>query len=236
MSGWTAKRFWKEASVCPVEGGYAVQLDGRGVKTPAKATLVLPTEAMAAAIAAEWDAQEEKVDPATMPVTRSANAAIDKVATQFAEVAAMIAEYGGTDLLCYRAEMPEDLVTRQAAAWDPLLDWAEAELGVRLEVTAGVLPKAQSEAALARLHALVSEVDPFRMAALHDLVGITGSLVIGLAVARGRISAQEAWDLSRIDEDWQIQQWGEDEEAAATAAIKRDALQHAARFWQLCAG
>ncbi|PCD75996.1 ATP12 family chaperone protein [Pseudothioclava arenosa] len=235
MSGWTAKRFWKEASVCPVEGGYAVQLDGRSVKTPAKAALVLPTEAMAAAIAAEWDAQEEKVNPATMPVTRSANAAIDKVATQFAEVAALIAEYGGTDLLCYRAEAPEDLVTRQAAVWDPLLDWAEAELGVRLEVTAGVLPRAQSEAALMRLHALVSEVDPFRMAALHDLVGITGSLVLGLAVARGRIGAGEAWVLSRIDEDWQAEQWGEDEEASATAAVKREALEHAGRFWALCA-
>lgn len=235
MSGWTAKRFWKAATAEPVEGGFAVHLDGRAVKTPAKRALVVPTRAMAEAIAAEWDAQEEKVDPATMPVTRSANAAIDKVATQFDEVAALIAEYGGTDLLCYRAEAPDELVARQANAWDPLLEWAEAELGARLEVTAGVLPKAQSEAALARMQAAVSAVDPFRMAALHDLVGITGSLVLGLAVARGRIDAGEAWVLSRIDEDWQAEQWGEDEEASATAAVKRDALQHAARFWELCA-
>ena len=235
MSGWTAKRFWKAATAEPVEGGFAVHLDGRAVKTPAKRALVVPTRAMAEAIAAEWDAQEEKVDPATMPVTRSANAAIDKVATLFDEVAALIAEYGGTDLLCYRAEAPDELVARQANAWDPLLEWAEAELGARLEVTAGVLPKAQSEAALARMQAAVSAVDPFRMAALHDLVGITGSLVLGLAVARGRIDAGEAWVLSRIDEDWQAEQWGEDEEASATAAVKRDALQHAARFWELCA-
>jgi chaperone required for assembly of F1-ATPase len=234
MSGWTAKRFWKEATVGPAEGGFAVLLDGRGVKTPAKRALVVPTEAMARAIADEWDAQGEKVDPATMPVTRSANAALDKVATQFDEVAAMIAEYGGTDLLCYRAEAPDELVARQAAGWDPLLDWAEAELGVRLAVTAGVLPKAQSEAALARMHAAVAAVDPFRMAALHDLVGITGSLVLGLAVARGRLNAVEAWALSRIDEDWQAEQWGEDEEAAATAAIKQQALAHAAYFWGLC--
>lgn len=235
MSGWTAKQFWKEATARAVEGGFAVFLDGRGVKTPAKRALVVPTEAMARAIAAEWDAQGDKIDPATMPVTRSANAALDKVAPQFDEVAAMIADYGGTDLLCYRAEAPAELVARQAAAWDPLLDWAATELGARLAPVAGVLPRAQAPEALARLHAEVAGVDAFRMAALHDLVAITGSLVLGLAVARGRLEPDQAWALSRIDEDWQIEHWGADDEAVATAAVKQQALAHAARFWHLCA-
>ena len=233
MSGWAPKRFWKEAKVVEAEGGYTVSLDGRAVKTPAKAPLVVPARAMAEAIAAEWDAQAEKIDPNTMPVTRGANSAIDKVARQHAEVAELIAAYGGTDLLCYRAEAPEPLVARQAAGWDPLLDWAAAELGARLTVTAGVIPVAQPAPAQAALAARVAAMDPWELAALHDLVGITGSLVLGLAVALGRIDAATAWDLARIDEAWQIEQWGEDEEAAEQAAFKRAALLDAERFWQL---
>ncbi len=233
MSNWVAKRFWKAATVTEAEGGFGVALDGRAVKTPAKAPLIVPSRALAEAIAAEWDAQVEKIDPGSMPVTRGANAAIDKVRTQHAEVAALIAEYGGTDLLCYRAEAPEALIARQAAAWDPLLDWAETVLGARLTVTQGVVPVAQPAAAQAALSARVAALDAFELAALHDLVGITGSLVLGLAVALGRLDAATAWDLARIDEAWQIEHWGADEEAEAQAALKREALLAAERFWAL---
>lgn len=233
MSGWSAKRFWKAAEAVAAEGGHGVALDGRPVLTPAKAPLVVPSLALARAIAAEWGAQGEKIAPETMPATRAANAAIDKVRAQQAEVAALIAEYGGTDLLCYRAETPDELVSRQSAAWDGWLDWAQAHYGARLNVTTGVIPVAQPPEALAALGAKVADMDPFELAALHDLVGITGSLVLGLAVAEGALSAAEAWDLARIDEAWQIEQWGDDEEAAEQAAHKREGLLAAERFWQL---
>lgn len=233
MSGWVAKRFWKTALVEAVAGGFTVKLDAREVKTPAKAALVLPTRAMAEAVAAEWDAQVTKIDPRTMPVTGSANAAIDKLGHQKAEVAGLIAAYGETDLLCYRAERPEALVARQAEAWDPWLDWAAQSFGARLRVTQGVVPVAQPEAAQAALAARVARCDIWELAALHDLVSLTGSLVLGLAVAEGRLCAAEAWRLSRIDEQWQTEHWGEDEEAAERAVVKEQAVLHAERFWIL---
>jgi len=233
MSGWTAKRFWKEATVEPEAGGFGVRLDGRAVKTPAKAPLVLPTRALAEAVAAEWDAQDEKIDPATMPFTRAANAAIDKVAVQFDEVAGLIAAYGETDLLCYRADGPEALTARQAEAWDPLLDWAEAALGARLTATAGVMHIAQPEPALDALRARVRSLDPFALTALHDLVGLSGSLIIGFAALENWSDADTLWHLSRIDEAWQEEQWGADEEAAELAARKKQEFLQALRFYTL---
>lgn len=234
MSVWAARKFWTTASAVPVEGGFTVHLDGRPVRTPLKAPLILPTLALAEAVAAEWQAQEGTVKPETMPFTRMANSAIDKVRPQFAAVADLLAEYGGSDLLCYRAEGPADLVARQAQSWDPLLNWARQELGAALRSTTGVMPVAQSEASLAALRSLVHAFGPFELAAFHDLVSISGSLVLALAVARDRIGAEEAWTLSRVDEDWQIALWGEDEEAAEVAARKRDALLLADRFLRLC--
>ncbi|MBA3911645.1 MAG: ATPase [Rhodobacter sp.] len=234
MSAWTARRFWTAATVRPEGAGFAVLLDTRPVRTPLKAPLILPTEALAHAVAAEWQAQTGIVNPAKMPFTRTANSAIDKVAPQFSEVAAMLAEYGGSDLLCYRATDPEDLVARQAAAWDPLLDWAARALGAPLTVTQGVIHIAQPETSLAALGAAVLALSPFQLAAFHDLVAITGSLVLALAVTRGRLTAEEAWTVSRIDEDWQIEAWGQDEEAAETAALKRAAVMQADRFYALC--
>ncbi|WP_118133764.1 ATP12 family chaperone protein [Oceanicella sp. SM1341] len=220
-SAWAPKRFWKAAGVAEAEGGHAITLDGRPVRTPAKAALVLPTRALAEAVAAEWDAQGETVDPASMPLTRLSNTTLDRVGPAHDEVALMVAEYGGTDLLCYRAESPEALAARQAAAWDPLLDWAEATYGARLAPVAGVMHVAQPPEALARLAAAVAGHPPFRLTALADLVSLSGSLVIGLAVAEGHLSAEAAWPLSRIDEDWQSEQWGSDDEAEAQAALKR---------------
>lgn len=234
MSGWKAKRFWTQATAEREGTGWSVRLDGRAVKTPAKAALIVPTQAMARAIAAEWDAQDGEVKPATMPVTRAANSAIDKVTPQFEAVAAMLADYGGTDLLCYRAEGPDALVARQGAAWDPLLDWAATSLSAPLVCATGVLPVAQDQASLDRLAAELQALDAFRLTALHDLVAISGSLIIGLAVARGRLSVDEGWLASRIDEHWQAEQWGADDEAAEVEAIKQAAMRDAARFLALC--
>lgn len=234
MSDWEAKRFWKAATVVALDGGFTVQLDGRAVKTPAKAPLVVPTEALAKAIAAEWDAQVDKIDPSTMPVTRGANAAIDKVAPQKDEVVAMLAAYGDSDLLCYRAAGPEELIKLQRDAWDPLLDWAKADLNAPLICAEGVMHVPQDPAVLMRLHAEVAKLSAFGLAGFHDLVSISGSLILALAVIRGRLSAEEAWALSRVDEDYQISQWGEDDEASVQAAIKRDAFVHAATFYQGC--
>ncbi len=233
MSDWKAKRFWSEATVEASESGFSVLLDGRPVKTPAKTHLVVPTEAMAQAIAAEWDAQEEAIDPLTMPVTRGANAALDKVSVQFKEVAEMLAEYGNTDLLCYRAEGPEELVQRQTSFWDPMLDWAHDTYDARLLPAQGVIHVAQDGAALAKLSAPVHAMTAFELAGFHDLVSISGSLVLGLAVTHGRLPAEEAWALSRLDEDWQIEQWGPDEEAEAVAEKKKVDFLNAANFYQL---
>lgn len=233
MSGWKAKRFWKEANVVSDATGYTVELDGRPVRTPAKAALSLPTRAMAEAVAAEWDAQEDEVRPDTMPVTRAANAAIDKVRVQFDEVAKMIADYGDSDLLCYRAAEPQELVRRQAEAWDPLLEWAERRHGSRLVPVTGVIHAPQDAQALRALARQVEAMDPFRLTALHDLVALSGSLVIGLAAVEDFADMATLWRLSRIDETWQEEQWGVDEEARAKAVAKENEFFAAKRFHDL---
>lgn len=221
------------STAAETEGGFTVLLDGRGVKTPAKTPLVVPTLGLAQAIAAEWDAQDGEVKPLTMPFTRGANAALDKVATQFDEVAAMIAEYGGSDLLCYRAEGPDGLIARQAQAWDSVLDWAAETLGARLSVAAGVMHVAQDADVLNGLHAQVRAMSPFELAAFHDLVGLSGSLILGFAAVHDLKPVTDLWDLSRIDETWQQEQWGVDDEAAELAETKRQAFMQAKRFYDL---
>jgi chaperone required for assembly of F1-ATPase len=220
-AGWKAKRFWKEVSVAEAEGGFAVHLDTRRVMTPGKLPLTLPTLPMAEAVAQAWAAQQDEVQPLTMPVTRAANSAIERVTPQRAEVAQMLAAYAETDLTCHRADAPETLAQRQATAWDPLLDWTAERFGARLFATVGILPVAQQPASLAALKAHVDGFDAFHLTAFHDLVTISGSLVIGLAVAHEHLEPDAAWFLSRIDEDWQIEQWGRDDEAEAAAAVKR---------------
>lgn len=233
MSEWAAKRFWKSTVAVEVDGGFGIELDGRTVKTPAKVSLVLPTAAMAAAVAEEWDAQDGQIDPRTMPVTRGANAAIDKVATQKAEVVALLAAYGDSDLLCYRAAGPVELIAQQAAVWDPLLDWAHETLGVRLKTGEGVMHVAQDPDGLARLTAELDAMTEFELAAAHDLISLSGSLIIALAVIRGHISTTDGWAASRVDEEWQISQWGEDEEAQMQEKVKRQAFCDAAHFFAL---
>lgn len=233
MSSWVAKRFWSEVNVIEQDGGFAVQLDTRPVKTPAKAPLVVPSRDMGEAIAEEWRAVVEKIDPNVMPFTRSANAAIDKVSIQFNEVAKMLAAYGGSDLLCYRAESPEKLVERQSEGWDPLLDWAHETFGGRLVSTLGVMPVAQDESAVSALTTPLFSTSTFELAAYHDLIAMSGSLVLALAVTQRRLSSQDAWELSRIDENWQAEQWGVDDDAAQVVEIKRAAFMHAAGFYRM---
>lgn len=233
MSEWKPKRFWASGAVVEAEGGYTVELDGRRVKTPAKAALILPTRAMAQAVADEWDAQEKEVNPGTMPFTRSANAAIDKVARQHAEVADMLADYGDSDLLSYRAAHPEALQQRQAEHWDPALDWAAEALGARLFAVVGVLHQPQPEDAIQSLRDRVHALSDFQLAAFHDLVSLSGSLILGFAAAQDWRSADEIWTLSRLDELWQIEQWGHDDEAHEAAEIKKTAFLHAKRFFDL---
>ena len=231
---WKLKRFWKTATVTPVEGSFTVLLDQRPVKTPGKNLLVVPTEAMAQAIAAEWDAQQGPVRPMTMPFTRGANSAIEKVTPQFDEVVGLLAAYGESDLLCYRAPGPPELTLRQAEAWDPLLDWAAETLNAPLFAVQGIVHIAQPPTSVARLHALVAAMTPFQIAAFHDLVSLSGSLILAFAVTCGKLTPQAAWDLSRIDETYQSELWGIDEDAAALAETKRQAFHQAALFWSVC--
>ena len=231
MAEWTAKRFWKVASVVEAGDGFTVHLDGRKLRTPVKSELIVPTRKMAEAIAIEWEAQGEKVDPLTMPVTRSANAAIDKVAPMHAEVTELVAAYGGTDLLCYRADSPKELVERQNAAWDPLLDWAADTLAAPLKTGVGIVHVAQDADVLAALAANVAKLDAFQLAAFHDLVGMSGSLIIGFAAIHNFMPVAELWSCSRIDEDWQIEKWGKDDEEIATSEGKKAGFEHAARFY-----
>ena len=232
MSAWKAKRFWAKAEVEACDGGFTIRLDARPVKTPAKAAFVVPSLGMAQACSAEWDAQTGVIRPDTMPMTRYANSAIDKVARQHADVVGIVAAYGETDLLCYRATEPEALLVRQSAAWDVHLDWAATALDARLQVTQGVIPIPQDAASLSNLHRLTAALNPFQLAPFHDFVAITGSLILGFAMARDRLTADEAFTLSRIDEHWQAEFWGQDEDAAQMESGKRAALSEAQRFFR----
>lgn len=233
MTEWARRRFWREVAVAPEGDGFALRLDGRPVRTPGGALLAAPTRAFAEAMAEEWRAQGETVDPAAMPATRLANTAIDRLPGARGAVAEMLSAYAGSDLLCHRAEAPARLVERQRVAWDPVLAWAAEALGASLAAGEGVMPVRQDPGALARLHARVLAMPPFRLAAFHDLVTLTGSLVLAFAAVEGWLAPEEVWSLSRLDEDFQAEDWGVDEEAAEAAAACRDAFLDAARFWRL---
>lgn len=230
---WAPKRFWTDVTVQPEGTGFAVLLDGRPVRTPAKAPLILPTEAMARAAAAEWAAQEQEVRPDRMPVTRRANSALDKVTPLFDAVVEEVAKYGATDLLCYRAEGPAELVERQRA-WDEVLAWGASRLHAPLFVTFGVIPLEQPAESLGHLREYVAACTPHQLVALHDLVATTGSLVLGLAVAHGHLTGAEAFALSRLDETYQSEVWGHDEEAAETADLRLQSFLEAETFFLLC--
>ncbi len=237
------KRFYKAVAVVPAplssagerRAHYRVALDGKPIRTPAKRYLQLPTLALAKAIAAEWDAQRERVDPATMPLTRLANSAIDGVAARQAEVRADVAKYAGSDLVCYRAEQPAQLVAQQAAAWDPILAWARDALGAPLNVATGVMPLAQPAEVAAAIGAALEERDAFALAAVHVMTTLMGSALLALAHAHGRVTTEAAWAAAHVDEDFQIGQWGEDSEAKARRQRRRAEMQAASRMLALLA-
>jgi chaperone required for assembly of F1-ATPase len=213
------KRFWTGVTIDARE----VRLDGRPVRTPGRVPLVLPTDALANAVADEWRGVGETLDPRAMPLTGLTNAAIDRITPDPATFAAGLARYGESDLLCYRAEMPEPLVERQVAAWDPPLAWARTRYDVHFETATGVMHVAQPPATLARLGEAVAALDAWRLAGLSPIVTVTGSLVLSLALLEGAMEPDAVWDASRIDEAWQAEMWGEDPLAAdAIAARRRD--------------
>ena len=213
------KRFYANVGMQPGEGGHTLHLDGRRAMTPGRRPLTLPDPTLAAAVAAEWEAQAEAIDPASMPVTRLANTAIDGVASRLAEVRAEVLAYAGTDLLCYRAGEPQALVERQQATWDPILAWAETRYGVRFMLAEGLVHVAQPEATLAALGGAIAAFDePFRLAGLHLATTLSGSALVALALAEAALDVDAAWAAAHVDEDWNVFQWGEDAEAAARRA------------------
>ena len=208
------KRFYKDVAIKDEGGGVALRLDGKPVRTPGKAPLVLPTRALAEAVAGEWRSQGERIDPATMPLTKLANSAIDGVAGREPAVIDDIVKHAGSDLLCYRAKAPQGLTEAQTKHWDPVLAWARDALAAPLVLGQGVVHVAQPQASLDRLRQELAGRDGFSLAALHVMTALTGSALLALAVARGRLTPEQAWAAAHVDEDWQISQWGEDEEAA----------------------
>ena len=229
------KRFWRAASVEEQGAGYTILLDARPVKTPARALLRLPTCALAEAIAAEWDAQADTIDPRAMPLTGLANAAIDRVGPDPATFAGGLAQFGASDLLYYRAERPRRLVELQAAAWDPLLDWARRRFDVDFVLGSGVMPVDQPEATVRALAPAVAAYDPFRLAALSPLVTVGGSLIAALALAEGAVARDAAWTAVTIDEQFQLDEWGSDVEAEKALAARREDFDAGARLLDLLA-
>jgi chaperone required for assembly of F1-ATPase len=204
------KRFYKSVAVT---GQFGIALDGRSVKTPLKAPLVLPNRALAEAVAAEWEAQIEVINPHTMPLTKLANTAIDRAAAERSKISAEIVEFAGSDMVCYRAENPEGLVLRQTAKWDPIIAWAETELKTSFVTVNTITHQRQSAAALQALESHVTALDSFSFVAVHSLTTLTGSALLAVMTAAGAISTDAAWLAANVDEDWQIETWGKDAEA-----------------------
>ncbi len=230
----TMKRFYRAVEVLDENGGFAVALDGKAVNTPGRARLILPTNGLADAVAGEWRSQGEQIEPHSMHLTRLANTALDRVAALRDQVIGEIAAYGATDLLCYRAGEPPELVERQSLSWQPLLDWVAERHGVGLEVTTGILPLTQPAASLARAGPAVAAFGDFALAALQRTVALGGSLVIGLALASGEIDGDTAWGCIDLDDAYQAERWGEDSEAVSRRAGLRAEIMAAADFIDLC--
>jgi chaperone required for assembly of F1-ATPase len=230
------KRFWKHAEAQAAADGWSITLDGRPVRTPMRNALIVPTEALAREIKAEWDAQGEEIEPRTMAMTGFANAALDQVLPALGDFRGQIAAYAESDLLCYRADGPDALISKQAAAWDPLLDWARQRYAIDFAVTSGVLPVDQSARTLATLRTAVEALEPWLLAGAATLVQISGSLIGALALLEREVSAEDLFEASCVDEAWQAELWGEDQEAADRLAKRRTEFLAAAQYCALAAG
>jgi chaperone required for assembly of F1-ATPase len=226
------KRFWKEASVVEIEDGYSVELDGRKLRTPSKAPLNVTYREIADAIASEWMAQEELVDPTTMPATRMANSVIDKVIVNQDAIVDMLSEYAGSDLMCYRATTPQSLIEEQAAAWDPILDWSAAHMKAPMHTTSGVMFVEQPAQSVEVYRARLKRMNPYQLAGVHDLITISGSVVISMALITNHLNLEQAWSTAIVDESWQEKQWGVDEEAQEAIEKKRQDFEFAYNFWK----
>lgn len=211
----------------------AIALDGRIVKTPLKSKLVLPTRALADEVAAEWAAQGEKIDPATMVLTKLANTALDRVAPERPRIVGEILDYAGSDLVCYRADRPPALVTRQRAAWDPIVDWARVALDAPFVVTTGIVHVSQPNAALRAFEAALAVHNDFELSTFYSVMTMTGSALIPLMLARAALSPETAWTAAHVDEDYQIENWGEDEEAALRRVRRHGEFMTCCRFMAL---
>ena len=227
------KRFWTDVRVAPGPAGHAIELDGRPVRTPGRLPLALPFPALANAIADEWRAVASQVDPRSMPLTGLANVAIERITPDPLPFITTLAAYAQSDLLCYRAEAPDALVQRQAVSWDPLLDWARRRYDVHIEVVSGIIHRAQPALMLARLGDAVAARSAFELAGLSPIVTITGSLIAAMALIEGAADPDLVWRAAQIDEDWQVEQWGDDDLAIATRAAHRADFDAGVRFLQL---
>jgi chaperone required for assembly of F1-ATPase len=230
------KRFYKDVAVGTEADGFTVLLDARPVRTPARHVLILPTQALAEAVAEEWRQQGETLEPQGMRVTRLAITAIDLMPGRRGDAVEEVAGYAGTDLLCYRADHPANLVARQAAAWQPWLDWAEQQHDARLVPASGIMPVAQPEPALRALHAAVERLGDWRLVGLHAATTLLGSLVLGLAFERGAIDSEQAFTTALLDELFEMEQWGEDDEQIRRHARIRADLVAADRYLRLLPG
>jgi len=224
---------WHDAKVTGDAASLAVTLGDKPVRTPGKRPVTIPTRALAEAVAEEWRAQGDKVDPRTMPLTRYMNSIVDTITDHRPGIVDRIAAYGGSDLLCYRAPHPAELVSRQAAAWDGPLTWAAQSKGAPMVVTTGIMAVEQPEASVAALRLAVEAHDDASLAALHDLTAFSGSLILALALSDGHLTVEETWTASRVDEDWQIEQWGEDDLATKATVDRHAAFMDAAHLLKL---
>lgn len=227
------KRFYESVDVVEGEGGFEIALDGRPVRTPLKSVLCVASKSLCEAVAGEWRDQVDHVDPGRMPLTRLANTAIDRVEPRADTIIEEIVSYAGSDLLCYRAEGPDKLLLRQAQHWDPIVTWMEGEIGARFILTQGVMHHEQPSVTIERFADHVRTHDAFALTGLHNITTLTGSALIGVAIAAGEVTAQAAWAAAHVDEDWQIEQWGRDEEADARRAARHVDFEAAVAFMEL---
>jgi chaperone required for assembly of F1-ATPase len=229
------RRFYKDVSVAGRAAPFSIRLDGKPLRTPLKASLALPTRALAEAVADEWQNQSEIIDPRSMPLTKLANTAVDRVETQRQRVIDDIVRFAGSDLVCYRAIEPEALRERQAGAWDPVVAWASRALDIHLLIAAGVIFRDQPADALAATRAHASAKSSWELAAIHNLTTLTGSAFLALMVAADAVAGEEAWKAAHVDEDWQNEHWGIDSEAQARRNAHRREFDAALKFLSLLA-
>jgi chaperone required for assembly of F1-ATPase len=226
------KRFWKNAEVANVGNGFVIELDGHVIRTPSKALLKVESHKIAEQIAFEWMAQKKVVNPATMPNTRMANSVIDKIMVNREAVIEMLAEYAGSDLLCYRATTPQGLINHQNEIWNPILNWSKNSLLAPMLTTSGVMHIKQSIKSISIYQDKLEEMNPYQLAGMHDLITISGSFVIPMALISNQLNVSDAWYAATVDERWQEKQWGIDDEAAEALETRRLDFEFAYKFWK----